>query len=49
MPTLHPRSRVRRTLAHRRLLTIAMMVVYFGFILLVAFNKPLPGTLVTEV
>ena len=28
-------------------LTIAMMVVYFGFILLVAFDKPLLGTLVT--
>ena len=27
-------------------LTIAMMVVYFGFILLVAFNKPLLGVLV---
>ncbi|MBF8299680.1 MAG: hypothetical protein HW394_50 [Acidobacteria bacterium] len=27
-------------------LTIAMMVVYFGFILLVAFNKPLLGTLI---
>ena len=26
-------------------LTIAMMVVYFGFILLVAFNKPLLATL----
>ena len=25
-------------------LTIAMMVCYFGFILLVAFNKPLLGT-----
>jgi uncharacterized membrane protein (DUF485 family) len=25
-------------------LTTAMMVVYFGFILLVAFNKPLLGT-----
>jgi uncharacterized membrane protein (DUF485 family) len=25
-------------------LTIAMMAVYFGFILLVAFNKPLLGT-----
>jgi uncharacterized membrane protein (DUF485 family) len=25
-------------------LSIAMMVVYFGFILLVAFNKPLLGT-----
>jgi uncharacterized membrane protein (DUF485 family) len=29
-------------------LTIAMMLVYFGFILLVAFNKPLLGRLVTE-
>jgi len=27
-------------------LTIAMMVAYFGFILLVAFNKPLLGTVV---
>jgi uncharacterized membrane protein (DUF485 family) len=27
-------------------LTIAMMVIYFGFILLVAFNKPLLATLV---
>ncbi len=26
------------------LLTATMMVVYFGFILLVAFNKPLLGT-----
>jgi uncharacterized membrane protein (DUF485 family) len=26
-------------------LTIAMMATYFGFILLVAFNKPLLGTL----
>ena len=25
-------------------LTVAMMVIYFGFILLVAFNKPLLGT-----
>jgi uncharacterized membrane protein (DUF485 family) len=29
-------------------LTIAMMVVYFGFILLVAFNKPLLGTIVAR-
>ena len=29
-------------------LTVAMMAVYFGFILLVAFNKPLLGTLVTR-
>jgi uncharacterized membrane protein (DUF485 family) len=29
-------------------LTVAMMVVYFGFILLVAFNKPLLGTLVAD-
>jgi uncharacterized membrane protein (DUF485 family) len=27
-------------------LTVLMMVVYFGFILLVAFGKPLLGTLV---
>ncbi len=27
-------------------LTIAMMLIYFGFILLVAFNKPLMGSLV---
>jgi uncharacterized membrane protein (DUF485 family) len=27
-------------------LTIAMMVAYFGFILLVAFNKPLLGRIV---
>ena len=27
-------------------LTIVMMFIYFGFILLVAFNKPLMGTLV---
>jgi uncharacterized membrane protein (DUF485 family) len=27
-------------------LTIAMMATYFGFILLVAFNKPLLGTLI---
>jgi uncharacterized membrane protein (DUF485 family) len=29
-------------------LTVAMMVVYFGFVLLVAFNKPLLATLVTR-
>ena len=29
------------------LLTVAMMVLYFGFILLVAFNKPLLGREVT--
>lgn len=28
------------------LLTAAMMVLYFGFILLIAFNKPLLGSLV---
>jgi len=30
------------------LLTIAMMVLYFGFILLVAFNKPLLGRQITS-
>jgi uncharacterized membrane protein (DUF485 family) len=29
-------------------LTTAMMIVYFGFILLVAFNKPLLGTIITR-
>ena len=29
-------------------LTVAMMAVYFGFILLVAFNKPLLGTLLAR-
>ena len=28
-------------------LTLAMVALYFGFILLVAFNKPLLGTLIT--
>ena len=28
-------------------LTLTMMAIYFGFILLVAFDKPLLGTLVT--
>ncbi len=27
-------------------LTLAMMVIYFGFILLIAYNKPLLGTLI---
>lgn len=30
------------------MLTIAMMVLYFGFILLVAFNKPLMGREITN-
>jgi uncharacterized membrane protein (DUF485 family) len=29
-------------------LTVAMMAAYFGFILLVAFNKPLLATVVTR-
>jgi uncharacterized membrane protein (DUF485 family) len=29
------------------MLTLTMVAIYFGFILLVAFNKPLLGTLVT--
>jgi uncharacterized membrane protein (DUF485 family) len=28
-------------------LTAAMMVLYFGFVLLIAYNKPLLGTLIT--
>lgn len=40
-----------RALAARRtrfaiVLTVAMIVIYFGFILLIAFNKPLMGGLV---
>ena len=49
MPTISPLEAV--SAARWRVaisLTIAMMAVYFGFILLVAFNKPLLGTLVTE-
>ena len=29
-------------------LTIGMMVAYFGFVLLVAFNKPLLGTILSR-
>jgi len=29
-------------------LTVAMMAVYFGFVLLVAFNKPLLGSVVSR-
>jgi uncharacterized membrane protein (DUF485 family) len=29
-------------------LTAAMIVLYFGFILLIAYNKPLMGSLITE-
>jgi uncharacterized membrane protein (DUF485 family) len=29
-------------------LTGGMLVIYFGFILLIAFNKPLLGTLLTD-
>ena len=49
MPTISPLEAV--SAARWRVaisLTIAMMVVYFGFILLVAFNKPLLGTIVTR-
>ena len=42
-----------RALSARRmrfalLLTAAMIVVYFGFILLIAYDKPLMGSLVTS-
>jgi uncharacterized membrane protein (DUF485 family) len=44
----HPKDSKLEALAQQRWrvampLTIAMMVIYFGFILLVAFNKPLLG------
>lgn len=46
------RSRALEALAARRwrialALTAAMLVTYFGFVLLVAYDKPLMGTLVT--
>jgi uncharacterized membrane protein (DUF485 family) len=43
-PTLEAVSKARWRVAIS--LTAAMMAAYFGFILLVAFNKPLLGTLV---
>ena len=43
MAELHSVARSRFVLAAA--LTVVMMAVYFGFILLVAFNKPLMGTL----
>jgi uncharacterized membrane protein (DUF485 family) len=43
-PTLAAVSAARWRIAIS--LTAAMMAAYFGFILLVAFNKPLLGTLV---
>jgi uncharacterized membrane protein (DUF485 family) len=49
----HPRDASLEALAASRwrvamALTAAMMAVYFGFILLVAFNKPLLGVQVAE-
>jgi len=38
----------RKRFARAVLLTTAMIAIYFGFILLVAFNKPLMGSLVTR-
>jgi uncharacterized membrane protein (DUF485 family) len=49
MPTISPLEAV--SAARWRIaisLTVAMMAAYFGFILLVAFNKPLLGTLVAR-
>lgn len=41
-PTLHSfRALASRQRRFALLLTIAMVVLYFGFILLIAFNKPL--------
>ena len=50
MPMNDREARLRR-LASRRdrfaaLLTAAIVVIYFGFILLIAFNKPLLGVLI---
>lgn len=44
---MHNDARLRALAARRTrfavTLTIAMIVIYFGFILLIAFNKPLTG------
>ena len=51
MPSAPPVTLEAVAAARKRMavsLTTAMMVVYFGFILLVAFNKPLLGTIVTD-
>lgn len=51
MPHIPDREDRLRRLASRRdrfaaILTAAIVVVYFGFILLIAFNKPLMGRLI---
>lgn len=50
--TSHTGSTIRSLSAARWriavMLTTVMMVVYFGFILLVAFNKPLMGTRIAD-
>lgn len=48
---MNDRTKALQTLAAERwrvslILTGAMMFIYFGFILLIAFNKPLLGSLV---
>ncbi len=47
---MHNDARLRALAARRTrfaiVLTVAMIVIYFGFILLIAFNKPLMGRLV---
>jgi uncharacterized membrane protein (DUF485 family) len=52
MTSPHSRSGIQALSAARWrvavILTTVMMVVYFGFILLVAFNKPLMGTRVAD-
>lgn len=52
-PAGNEHDRALDALAARRfrigiVLTAAMLVVYFGFILLIAFNKPLLGRLLTD-
>jgi uncharacterized membrane protein (DUF485 family) len=48
---MNDRTRALAALADERWrvslwLTAAMMIIYFGFILLIAYNKPLLGTLI---
>ena len=50
LPRVNASADLRRIDASRRRvtvgLTVAMMAIYFGFILLIAYNKPLLGTIV---
>lgn len=42
------RDLARRRLRLAAMLTVAMVIIYFGFILLIAFDKPMMGSLVSR-